>query len=79
MESAGQDGVILFSMGSYAHWIDEEVLVKIAGAFSRLPQKIIWKLNGNLTFNVSSNVKMMSWIPQNDLLGKFIKLLYTVK
>ena len=71
LQSAGDDGVVLFSMGSYAARINEDVAAMIAGAFAQLPQKVIWKLNGSPAATLTPNVKMANWIPQNDLLGKF--------
>ncbi|XP_072022368.1 UDP-glucuronosyltransferase 2A3-like [Amphiura filiformis] len=69
LESAGEDGVVLFSMGSYATGIDEGVAGLFAGAFAQLPQKVIWKLNGKPSATLTPNVKVVDWIPQNDLLG----------
>ncbi|XP_072022356.1 UDP-glucuronosyltransferase 2A1-like [Amphiura filiformis] len=69
LESAGEDGVVLFSMGSYATGIDENVAGLFAGAFAQLPQKVIWKLNGKPSATLTPNVKVVDWIPQNDLLG----------
>ncbi|XP_072024753.1 UDP-glucuronosyltransferase 2B31-like isoform X3 [Amphiura filiformis] len=69
LESAGEDGVVLFSMGSYANGIDEDVASLFAGAFAQLPQKVIWKLNGKPSATLTPNVKVVDWIPQNDLLG----------
>ncbi|XP_072034359.1 UDP-glucuronosyltransferase 2B31-like isoform X1 [Amphiura filiformis] len=69
LESAGEDGVVLFSMGTYANGIDEDVAGLFAGAFAQLPQKVIWKLNGKPAATLTPNVKVADWIPQNDLLG----------
>ena len=70
LDSAGEDGVVLFSMGSYATGIDEDVAALFAGAFAQIPQKVIWKLNGKPSATLTPNVKVVDWIPQNDLLGK---------
>ena len=61
-------------MGSYATGIDEDVAVLFAGAFAKLPQKVIWKLNGKPSATLTPNVKVVDWIPQNDLLGKLTSL-----
>ena len=73
LQGAGEDGVVLFSMGSYmdATGIDEQIAGLFAGAFAQLSQKVIWKLNGKPSSKLSPNVKLVDWIPQNDLLGKF--------
>ncbi len=36
---------------------------------------MIWKLNGKPSSKLSPNVKLVDWIPQNDLLGKFFSTL----
>ena len=56
-------------MGSYTTGVDESVAAIFAGAFAQLPQKVIWKLNGKHALSVTPNVKVVDWIPQNDLLG----------
>ena len=66
--------MVLFSMGSYATGIDEDVAALFAGAFAQIPQKVIWKLNGKPSATLTPNVKVVDWIPQNDLLGKTSKL-----
>ena len=63
-------------MGSYATGIDADVAAMFAGAFAQLPQKVIWKLNGKPSATVSPNVKVVEWIPQNDLLGKNNFMMY---
>ena len=44
MQKAGDEGVILVSFGTVLDQIDEASLQMMATAFSKLPQKIIWKL-----------------------------------
>ena len=44
MQSAGDDGVILVSFGTYLRSLDENLIKLMATALSRLPQKIIWKI-----------------------------------
>lgn len=70
MQSAGDDGVVLFGVG---YTINPKVLSKrfiqaFFQAAKRLPQKFLMKLEGHLE-NVPSNVKIMSWIPQQDVLA----------
>lgn len=49
MQEAGDEGVILVSFGTVVGELDEKLLQMMAKAFSELPQKIIWKLQGMLT------------------------------
>ena len=47
MQSAGDDGVILVSFGTVLGehiGFNESILQVMAEAFSKLPQKVIWKL-----------------------------------
>ena len=45
MQSAGDEGVILVSFGTIVDSLDVKVLEVMATAFSRLSQKVIWKIN----------------------------------
>jgi hypothetical protein len=40
-------------------------------AFSRLPQKFLVKFDGPIDY-IPPNVKVLDWIPQQDVLGKKI-------
>ena len=44
MQEAGDEGVILVSFGTIVGDLDEKLLQMMAEAFSKLPQRIIWKL-----------------------------------
>ena len=44
MQKTGNEGVILVSFGTVVGGIEEASLKMMAEAFSKLPQKIIWKL-----------------------------------
>lgn len=39
--------------------------------FSRLPQRVVWKWEKESLAQLPDNVKMVDWLPQQDLLGKF--------
>ena len=43
MQETGDEGVILVSFGTVQEEIEETLLKMMAEAFSKLPQKIIWK------------------------------------
>ena len=54
MQSAGKEGVILVSFGTILGehiGFNESLLQVMAEAFSKLPQKVIWKLKLEGTFN----------------------------
>lgn len=75
MESSGDHGVILFTLGTYfgeITIIQPGFAEQFAEAFRRLPQKVIWQMKDPLgEIDVPPNVKVMPWVPQNDLLGEF--------
>ena len=54
MQSAGNEGVILVSFGTILGehiGFNESLLQVMAEAFSKMPQKVIWKLKLEGTFN----------------------------
>ncbi|CAH1264721.1 UGT2B7 [Branchiostoma lanceolatum] len=69
MVSSGGHGVILFSLGTYSGSMPAHLAELFAGVFSQLPQKVLWKHNGETPTNLGTNTRTMKWIPQNDILG----------
>nr|AHX56944.1 UDP-glycosyltransferase 211B1 [Strigamia maritima] len=70
VQSSGDNGFIYFSLGSNAQsrFLPEKVKTSLLAAFSKLKQKVIWKYEEELK-NAPSNVKVIKWAPQQDLLG----------
>ncbi|XP_071546540.1 UDP-glycosyltransferase UGT5-like [Panulirus ornatus] len=70
---AGSEGVIYFSLGSFTSSKSMPVQYRdlFVQAFHRLPQRIIWKYEGELE-GVSDNVMISKWLPQQDILGEFL-------
>ncbi|XP_072013808.1 UDP-glucuronosyltransferase 2B17-like isoform X3 [Amphiura filiformis] len=66
---SSEDGVIIFSLGSYCSITDQSMADMFGEAISQVSQKVIWKRKGKEPQRIPSNVKMMDVIPQNDLLG----------
>ncbi|KAL0168953.1 hypothetical protein M9458_037175, partial [Cirrhinus mrigala] len=69
MQSSGEDGVIIMSLGSFISVLPDEVTAEIAAAFARLPQKVIWRYTGKRPSTLGNNTLLVDWMPQNDLLG----------
>ncbi|XP_071503255.1 UDP-glucuronosyltransferase 1-2-like [Diadema antillarum] len=69
MESSGEHGVILFTLGTYAHQIRVGWLQPFAEALGKFPQKVLWQMSTTPPFKLPSNVKTLPWLPQNDILG----------
>lgn len=69
-------GAILFSLGTNIKSIDlsKEQIDTIINSFSKLDQRILWKLEDE-NIKVPSNVKISKWVPQGAVLGM---LLFTI-
>lgn len=66
------DGVIYFSFGSVIKMdsIPERLQNALQEAFSELPQRILWKYDGDVMENQPKNIMIKKWFPQRDILGK---------
>ena len=76
---AATDGAIILSFGSSTFQFPAEINNKFLVAFSKLKQTIIYQFGGRntgLPSNVSKNVHLLPWLPQNDLLGHPNTLLF---
>lgn len=68
-----QHGVVYFSLGTFIpeHKLKAEIFHHFINVFKKLNQRVLWKTrNKNLTSLVPKNVKVGSWMPQQDVLGK---------
>ncbi|XP_057375386.1 UDP-glycosyltransferase UGT5-like [Daphnia carinata] len=65
------DGFIVFTLGSMikATSIPPVILQTFLNVFSKLPQRVIWKWEGDVPEATPPNVVMADWLPQQDLLG----------
>ena len=66
--ASAKDGAILLSFGSGIDELPEDVLNKFMTVFKQLKQQIIFKYRHPIA-DVSKNVHVVTWMPQNDLLG----------
>ncbi|XP_045690196.1 UDP-glucuronosyltransferase 2A3-like isoform X2 [Phyllostomus hastatus] len=69
VQSSGEDGIVVFSLGSVVHYITEEKANLIASALAQIPQKVLWRHSGKKPATLGANTQLYDWIPQNDLLG----------
>ncbi|NP_001348442.1 UDP glucuronosyltransferase 5 family, polypeptide B3 precursor [Danio rerio] len=69
VQSSGDHGVIVMSLGTLIGQLPDDVAEAIAEAFAELPQKIIWRYKGKRPSALGNNTLVMDWMPQNDLLG----------
>ncbi len=42
MQSSGEHGVIIMSLGSFISVLPDEITAEIAAAFAQLPQNLLW-------------------------------------
>ncbi|XP_022164035.1 UDP-glucuronosyltransferase 2C1-like isoform X1 [Myzus persicae] len=68
---SASNGVIYFSFGSIMNLsnLPKEKLSSILNAISRLKQKVIIKWVPDKSIKLPQNVKVGSWLPQNDILA----------
>ncbi|XP_008580742.1 PREDICTED: UDP-glucuronosyltransferase 2A3 isoform X1 [Galeopterus variegatus] len=69
VQSSGEDGVVVFSLGSLVQNLTEEKSDLIASALAQIPQKVLWRYKGKKPATLGANTRLYDWIPQNDLLG----------
>ena len=68
MQSSGNNGVIVVSMGTLLKFLPNRTLDIIASTLARFPQKSIVSYKGSLPLN-TNNTMFVTGFPQNDLLG----------
>nr|XP_046229459.1 UDP-glucuronosyltransferase 2A2-like [Scatophagus argus]XP_046229542.1 UDP-glucuronosyltransferase 2A2-like [Scatophagus argus] len=69
VQSSGEHGVIIMSLGTLIGELPHDLADEIAAAFSKLPQKVIWRYKGDRPATLGNNTLLVDWMPQNDLLG----------
>lgn len=69
VQSAGEHGVIVMTLGTLVNALPTEVADEIASVFAKLPQKVIWRHIGGRPSTLGNNTLIVNWMPQKDLLG----------
>ncbi|XP_068961455.1 UDP-glucuronosyltransferase 2B31-like isoform X3 [Petaurus breviceps papuanus] len=69
VQSSGEHGIVVFSLGSMVKNLTEEKSNLIAAALAQIPQKVLWRYKGKKPDTLGPNTRIYDWIPQNDLLG----------
>ncbi|XP_060718763.1 UDP-glucuronosyltransferase 2C1-like isoform X3 [Tachysurus vachellii] len=69
VQSSGDDGIVVFSLGSMIKNLTKERANIIATALGQIPQKVLWRYTGEKPETLAPNTRLYDWIPQNDLLG----------
>ncbi|XP_012579723.1 PREDICTED: UDP-glucuronosyltransferase 2B31-like isoform X3 [Condylura cristata] len=68
-QSSGDNGIVVFSLGSMVSNMPEERANVIASALAQIPQKVLWRFDGKKPATLGANTRLYKWLPQNDLLG----------
>ena len=75
LADGADEGIIVFTLGSAipVSSMPENLVKMFAKVFARIPQQVFWKWEQSSTLmeNLSDNVKIVKWLPQQDLLGNF--------
>ena len=66
---ANPHGIIVFSFGSQIKTLPDPMARKFLDAFATRKELVYWRYKGQLPGPVPPNVKVMAWLPQNDLLA----------
>ncbi|XP_059131156.1 UDP-glucuronosyltransferase 2B17-like isoform X3 [Peromyscus eremicus] len=69
VQSSGEHGVVVFTLGSVVRNMTEEMANAIAWALAQIPQKVLWRFDGKTPDTLGPNTRVYNWLPQNDLLG----------
>uniref|UniRef100_A0A3B3USM5 UDP-glucuronosyltransferase n=1 Tax=Poecilia latipinna TaxID=48699 RepID=A0A3B3USM5_9TELE len=69
VQSAGEHGVIIMTLGTFVNALPKEVADEIASVFAKMPQKVIWRHKGDHPSTLGNNTLIVDWMPQKDLLG----------
>uniref|UniRef100_A0A8D1PPI3 UDP-glucuronosyltransferase n=1 Tax=Sus scrofa TaxID=9823 RepID=A0A8D1PPI3_PIG len=69
VQSSGEHGIVVFTLGSMISNLTEERANTIASALAQIPQKVLWRYDGKKPDTLGSNTRLYKWMPQNDLLG----------
>ncbi|XP_037542278.1 UDP-glucuronosyltransferase [Nematolebias whitei] len=69
VDGSGDDGFIVFTLGSIVSNMPMEKAKHFLDAFGQIPQRVVWRYTGALPDNIPKNIRVMKWLPQNDLLA----------
>ncbi|NWU89575.1 UD11 glucuronosyltransferase, partial [Upupa epops] len=69
VNASGEHGIVVFSLGSMVSEIPMKKAMEIADALGTVKQTVLWRYTGEAPSNLPKNVKLVKWLPQNDLLA----------
>jgi len=71
-----KNGVIVISLGTNVKWksIGLDKIKSVILALSKLKQRVLWKLDIEVSFEIPNNLMVVKWMPQNEVLCTFTNL-----
>uniref|UniRef100_H3CFK5 UDP-glucuronosyltransferase n=1 Tax=Tetraodon nigroviridis TaxID=99883 RepID=H3CFK5_TETNG len=69
VNDTAEHGFVVVSFGAGVKYLSQDITQKLAGALARLPQRVVWSYTGFHPITCGKNIKLVDWMPQNDLLG----------
>ncbi|KAM4609076.1 UDP-glucuronosyltransferase-like [Polymixia lowei] len=69
VDGSGDDGFVVFTLGSMVSQMPEDKAKQFFDAFRQIPQRVVWRYTGVVPEDMPKNIKLLKWLPQNDLLG----------
>ncbi|KAG5317481.1 UDB17 glucuronosyltransferase, partial [Pseudoatta argentina] len=75
-----KNGVIIISLGTNVKWkfIGLNKVKTVLLALSKLKQRVLWKLDIEVPFEIPNNLMIVKWMPQNEVLShKNVRAIWT--
>ena len=65
-----KNGVIIVSLGTNVKWkfIGLDKIKAVLLALSKLEQRVLWKLDIEVPFEIPDNLMIVKWMPQSEVL-----------
>ncbi|XP_071578946.1 UDP-glycosyltransferase UGT5-like [Temnothorax nylanderi] len=75
-----KNGAIVISLGTIVNWknVGLDKIKAVILALSKLKQRVLWKLDIEVPFEIPDNVMIVKWMPQSEVLShKNVKAVWT--
>ncbi|XP_072759513.1 UDP-glucosyltransferase 2-like [Anoplolepis gracilipes] len=75
-----ENGAVIISLGTNVKWksLGLDKLKAVTLALAKLKQRVLWKLDIEMPFEVPNNMMIVKWLPQNEILShKNVKAIWT--
>ncbi|XP_071806950.1 UDP-glucuronosyltransferase 2C1-like [Asterias amurensis] len=70
LDTVGDEGAVLFSLGSHVNEMEAMQAQLFSDGFARLPQRVLWQFTGNTSYvRFGNNTKLVKWMPQKQLMN----------